>query len=210
VCEATGADVTQLADAIGHDDRIGRKFLGAGVGFGGGCLPKDIRAFAARADELGVTSVPALLGEADKINLGRRTRVVELTRELAGGDLEGVRVAALGATFKPNSDDVRDAPALAVARALYAAGAKVTVFDPEGMKSASRVAAELDYADTAADALCGADVVVLLTEWAEFRNLDPAETGDLVNRRAIVDGRNALDPKAWRAAGWTFAAPGRP
>ena len=210
VCEATGADVTLLADALGFDDRIGSRFLKPGLGFGGGCLPKDIRAFSYRAAELGVGQAVAFLDEVDAINIRRRVRTVDLVRELAGGSLAGVRVAALGAAFKPNSDDVRDAPALDVARMLYLEGASVNVYDPEATENAHRVYPDLDYADSLADAVAGADVVALLTEWDEFREASPDDLGALVAGRRIVDGRHALDADRYRAAGWEYRALGLP
>jgi len=208
IAEATGADVTQLADAIGHDARIGRKFLNAGLGFGGGCLPKDIRAFQARADELGLDSL-AFLADVDAVNLRRRDRVVALADELLGG-VDGARVAVLGVAFKPNSDDVRDSPALDVARRLHEGGAHVSVFDPEANATAARVAPDLDYVDDAASALRDADLVLVLTEWAEFRQLVPSAVAELVGARRVVDGRNVLDPAAWRAAGFEYRGLGRP
>jgi UDPglucose 6-dehydrogenase len=210
VCEATGADVNLLATALGYDDRIGARFLKPGLGFGGGCLPKDIRAFAHRARELGVGQAVAFLGEVDAINTRRRVRTVDLVRELAGGSLAGVRVAALGAAFKPNSDDVRDAPALDVARMLYLEGASVTVYDPEAGDNAHRAYPDLDYAPSLVEAVTGADVVALLTEWDEFRGADPEALGDLVSGRRIVDGRHALDADRYRRAGWEYRALGRP
>jgi len=208
IAEATGADVTQLADAIGHDARIGRKFLNAGLGFGGGCLPKDIRAFQARADELGLDSL-AFLSDIDAINLRRRDRVVALAEELVGS-VEGTTIAVLGVAFKPNSDDVRDSPALDVARRLHEAGARVRVFDPEANGTAARVAPDLGYVDDSTAALRGADLVLVLTEWAEFRQLVPAVVADLVGHRRVVDARNVLDPAAWRAAGFEYRGLGRP
>lgn len=208
VCEIVGADVTQLADAIGYDDRIGRKFLGAGLGFGGGCLPKDIRAFMARAGELGADQALTFLREVDAINMRRRQRVVDLAREELGS-LIGRRVTVLGAAFKPNSDDVRDSPALAVAGQLSLAGAAVRVFDPEAMDNARRVFPTLDYASSLDDALTDAELVILATEWQQFREMDPAHAGELVQDRLLIDGRNVLDVAAWQAAGWTVRALGR-
>jgi len=210
ICEATGADVHDLAEALAYDDRIGGKFLKPGLGFGGGCLPKDIRAFTHRAGELGVGQAVAFLREVDGINQRRRARTVDLVRELAGGDLVGVKVAALGAAFKPNSDDIRDAPALDVATTLQKAGAIVTVFDPAAMDNARRTYPQLSYGESAFDVARGADVVVLLTEWAEFRQIDPGAMGEIVGQRRIVDGRHALDPVEWRSAGWEYRALGRP
>jgi UDPglucose 6-dehydrogenase len=209
VAEATGADVTQLADAIGHDARIGRRFLNAGLGFGGGCLPKDIRAFRARADELGLSDTLSFLGEVDAINLRRRERVVTLTRELVG-DLEGATIGVLGLAFKPDSDDVRDSPALDVVKKLVEAGAHVTAFDPEANETASRSLPSLVTAASAADAVRGADAVLVLTEWQEFRDLVPAEVKALVARAIVVDGRNCLDAEAWRAEGFVLRGLGRP
>uniref|UniRef100_UPI00286A3A2A UDP-glucose dehydrogenase family protein n=1 Tax=Pseudolysinimonas sp. TaxID=2680009 RepID=UPI00286A3A2A len=206
IAEVTGADVTALADAIGHDARIGRRFLNAGVGFGGGCLPKDIRAFAARAEELGVGHAVGFLREVDAINLRRRTRVVELLVETVG-DLSGARIALLGLAFKPDSDDVRDSPALDVARQLRAAGAHIIATDPAARHSAERLVPELEYVDDAATAARGADAVVLLTEWADFRELLPTDLEP--TQRILIDGRNVLDPAVWRAAGWIYRGLGR-
>ncbi|MFJ1998620.1 UDP-glucose dehydrogenase family protein [Streptomyces asiaticus] len=210
VCEAAGGDVVKLAEAIGYDERIGRKFLRAGIGFGGGCLPKDIRAFMARAGELGADQALTFLREVDSINMRRRGHMVELAREAVGGAFLGKRVAVLGATFKPDSDDVRDSPALNVAGQIHLQGAQVTVFDPKGMENARALFPTLAYAPTAAAAAEGAHAVLHLTEWREFRELDPASLGAVVAERRILDGRNALDPDVWRDAGWTYRALGRP
>ena len=210
VCEAAGGDVVALAEAIGHDDRIGPKFLGAGVGFGGGCLPKDIRAFMARAGELGADQALTFLREVDQINLRRRARMVDLARAECGGTLIGKRVAVLGAAFKPNSDDVRDSPALDIAQASRAAGARVTVHDPKAMPNAASTRPDLDYADTAEEACADADVVLHLTAWQEYQDIDPTALKAIVAQPTIIDGRNALDPDAWRSAGWTYRALGRP
>jgi len=210
VCEATGADVNLLATALSHDSRIGGRFLKPGLGFGGGCLPKDIRAFAYRAEELGVGQAVAFLREVDGINNRRRVRTVDLIREMVGGDLQGKRVAALGAAFKPNSDDVRDAPALDVARMLYLEGAVVTVYDPEANENAHRAYPDLNYADSMVAAVVDADVVALLTEWQEFTDVTPADLGALVRHRRLVDGRHALDADAYTANGWEYRALGRP
>ncbi len=209
ICEATGADVVQLADAIGHDDRIGRKFLGAGLGFGGGCLPKDIRAFMARAGELGTDQALTFLREVDSINMRRRDRVVQLAKEVCGGSLLGKRVTVLGAAFKPNSDDVRDSPALSVAGSLSLQGAAVSVYDPEAMDNARKVFPTLGYAMSTEEALEEADAVVLATEWQEFRDLDPVAAARIVSSPIIIDGRNVLDVDKWKAAGWTIHALGR-
>ncbi|MEU1597741.1 UDP-glucose/GDP-mannose dehydrogenase family protein [Streptomyces sp. NPDC005708] len=211
VCEAAGGDVAKLAEAIGHDDRIGKKFLRAGIGFGGGCLPKDIRAFMARAGELGADQALTFLREIDSINMRRRGQMVEMAREaLGGGSFLGKRVAVLGASFKPDSDDVRDSPALNVAGQIHLQGGQVTVYDPKGMDNARRLFPTLGYAPSALAAVRGADVVLHLTEWREFRELDPAELGQAVAARIVLDGRNALDPELWRRAGWTYRAMGRP
>ena len=195
VCEAAGADVVQLADAIGHDARIGRKFLNAGVGFGGGCLPKDIRAFMARAGELGADQALTFLREVDAINLRLRSRLVDLAREQCGGTLIGKRVAVLGAAFKPDSDDIRDSPALDIAEAARRGGALVTCFDPKAMGKARIVHPELSYAESVEDACRDADVVLHLTEWEQFREIDPALLKSVVSVPSIVDGRNTLDPR---------------
>ena len=210
VCEAVGGDVTMLSKALSYDTRIGGRFLHAGLGFGGGCLPKDIRAFMARAGELGVDQALSFLKEVDAINLRRRARMVDLAREELGGTFAGSRVAVLGAAFKPNSDDIRDSPALDVAAAVQLAGGTVTVFDPAAMDNARRVHPELAYGESAVDAARGADVVLHLTEWQEFRRMAPEALSGVVAHKRIVDGRNALDPQQWRDAGWTYRALGRP
>jgi UDPglucose 6-dehydrogenase len=209
LCEATGADVKQLADAIGHDDRIGRKFLNAGLGFGGGCLPKDIRAFMARAGELGADQALTFLREVDNINMRRRIRMVELAREVLDGSLLGKRVAVLGAAFKPNSDDIRDSPALNVAAQLQLQGAVVRVTDPAAVENSRRLWPQLEYAATAEEAAERADAVLVLTEWQEYRDLDPAVFGSVVAQKRVLDGRNALDMDRWVAAGWSYRALGR-
>ncbi|WP_071055874.1 UDP-glucose dehydrogenase family protein [Corynebacterium jeikeium] len=226
VCEATGADVTALADAIGMDERIGRKFLGAGLGFGGGCLPKDIRAFMARAGELGADQALTFLREVDAINMRRREKTVELARQALGGSLIGRNVTVLGAAFKPNSDDVRDSPALSVAGALSLAGAAVTVYDPEAMENAAKVFPTLSYAEDVEQALSQAELVILATEWKVFQELDPELTKQQVAGIApkretdvngkgqtpqpvIIDGRNCLPRSTWEAAGWNVLALGR-
>jgi UDPglucose 6-dehydrogenase len=210
VCEATGADVTQLATAIGHDSRIGNKFLRAGLGFGGGCLPKDIRAFMARAGELGVDQAVSFLKNIDEINMRRRARTVDLAREMCDGSLAGRRVAVLGAAFKPESDDIRDSPALDVALATQLQGAAVRVYDPQAMGNAKDSYPTLAYSPTALEACADADVVLHLTEWSEFRSLSPDDLAAVVRERNIVDGRSVLDPAMWRAAGWHVRALGRP
>jgi UDPglucose 6-dehydrogenase len=217
VCEVAGADVTQLARAIGYDPRIGNRFLQAGVGFGGGCLPKDIRAFQARAQELGAGEALRFLHEIDLINTRRRGRVLQLAADLlarkagpAGPDLSGTRIAVLGATFKPNSDDVRDAPSLAVAAMLAKCGADVRIFDPEGMDNARKAQPDLTYEATLYEAVTDADLVCVLTEWSDFRNADPNVLGRLVAARRVIDGRNCLDPALWTQAGWQYRGMGRP
>ena len=210
ICEITGADVTQLAAALALDSRIGGRFLHAGLGFGGGCLPKDIRAFMARAGELGVDQALSFLTEVDAINMRRRARMVELARELLGDSIVNRRVGVLGAAFKPDSDDIRDSPALDVASRLKRMGATVCVYDPAAMDNARARYPDLQYCASALDAVRDADVVLHLTEWREFRDMDPAELTPVVAQRNIVDGRNALDPDRWRAAGWTYRALGRP
>ncbi len=210
LCETTGADVTQLADAIGYDARIGRKFLNAGLGFGGGCLPKDIRAFMARAGELGADQALAFLREVDSINMRRRVRMVDLAREVCGGSIVGRKVAVLGAAFKPNSDDVRDSPALSVAAQMQLQGAEVVVTDPQAIANAEAKYPDLTYVSSAEEAAADAELVLLLTEWAEYVQLDPRALGKVVAEPRILDGRNVLDPAAWRDAGWTYRALGRP
>ncbi len=209
VCEATGADVMELADAIGYDERIGRKFLGAGLGFGGGCLPKDIRAFMARAGELGVDQALTFLREVDAVNLRRRGHVVQRAADLVGGRLNGAQVAVLGAAFKPNSDDVRDSPALDVAGRLHLAGADVRVYDPQAMANAAVVSPTLTYAPTLEAAVTNANLVIVATEWKQFREMDASVVGDLVAQRKVIDGRNCLPVQEWLDAGWTYVGMGR-
>lgn len=211
IAEVTGADVTTLADAIGHDARIGRRFLGAGIGFGGGCLPKDIRAFSARAEELGRGESIAFLREVDAINLRRRDRAVELVVNALDGQVFERKIAVLGAAFKPHSDDIRDSPALDVAVRLKGLGANVVVTDPEAIDNARRVHPQLTYVADRDEALKDADAVIVVTEWDEYRReLDPTHAASLVAQRVIVDGRNCLDAAAWRAAGFTYTGMGRP
>ncbi|MCL2424490.1 MAG: UDP-glucose/GDP-mannose dehydrogenase family protein [Micrococcales bacterium] len=210
LCEATGADVTALADAIGYDVRIGRQFLNAGLGFGGGCLPKDIRAFMARAGELGVFDALRFLQEVDAVNMRRRVRMVDLAREVCDGSIVGRRVAVLGVAFKPQSDDIRDSPALSVAAQMQLQGAYVTVTDPQAIDNARAKWPDLRFAETPEEAAQGADVILLATEWPQYRELDPVALGELVAHRRILDGRNILDPVTWRSAGWTYRALGRP
>ena len=209
LCEAAGGDVNDLADAIGMDDRIGRKFLNAGLGFGGGCLPKDIRAFMARAGELGADQALSFLREVDAINVRRRVRMVDLAREECGGSIAGRRIAVLGAAFKPHSDDIRDSPALSVAAQMQLQGATVVVTDPKAVDNARRKWPDLTYAETAQEALVAADLVMVLTEWQEYVGLDPADARSLVAQARIIDGRNCLDADAWRQAGWRYRALGR-
>jgi len=209
VCETAGGDVAVLSQVLGADRRIGPAFLRPGLGFGGGCLPKDIRAFMARITELGAGHALGILGEVDAINLRCRVRMVDLARELAGGSLMGRTVGVLGAAFKPNSDDIRDSPALEVARDIHDLGAQVTVYDPVAMDKARLAYPELRYAASAVGAACDADVLLLLTEWEEFRDADPEVLGKAVAQRKIADGRNALDPDLWCAAGWCYRALGR-
>jgi UDPglucose 6-dehydrogenase len=209
VCEAADADVGLLADALGYDARIGRRFLNAGLGFGGGCLPKDIRAFMARAGELGANQALTFLREVDSINMRRRTRMVELTTAACGGSLLGANIAVLGAAFKPESDDVRDSPALNVAGLLQLNGAAVNVYDPRAMTNSRTVFPTLNYAMSALEACDRADAVLVLTEWQEFVDLDPAQLEETVRAKVIFDGRNCLDVERWRAAGWRVHCLGR-
>jgi len=210
VCEAAHADVTELAEALAYDHRIGAASLRPGLGFGGGCLPKDIRAFMTRAAELGAAESVSFLREMDAINRRQRSRMVGLAQELAGGSLAGRRVGVLGLAFKPDSDDIRDSPALAVATAVHGLGARVTAYDPVALDRARRAHPELRYAGSILGAAADADVLLLLTEWPEFSQADPEVIGKAVARRNVADGRNALDTVAWQAAGWTYRAHGRP
>jgi UDPglucose 6-dehydrogenase len=208
VAEVSGADAVKLAEAIGYDERIGNKFLKTGIGFGGGCLPKDIRAFSARAEELGVGQAVGFLREVEEINLRRRSRVIELAQEELG-ELTGKRVVMLGAAFKPETDDVRDSPAMAVAEQFWSAGAHVIVHDPKALENVERMYPQLDTEYDLAAALEGAELVVLATEWKDYREADPAVLGALVRNRLVIDGRNALDVAAWRDANWQVIALGR-
>lgn len=209
VCEAAGADVTVLAEAIGHDNRIGHRFLRAGIGFGGGCLPKDIRAFMARAGELGADEALTFLKEVDAINLRRRRSTVDMAAAELGGTFTNKTVTVLGVTFKPDSDDVRDSPALDIASEIHARGGLVRVHDPEGIDNARRRFPTLNYFSDVVEACKGADLVLHLTEWKMYRELDPAVL-DGASNKVIIDGRLTLDPTRWRNAGWKFRALGRP
>jgi UDPglucose 6-dehydrogenase len=209
IAEVTGADITQLADALGQDPRIGRRFLNAGLGFGGGCLPKDIRGLVARADELGVGESVGFLREVEAVNLRRRDRVVQLATDEVGGSLAGVRVAILGLAFKPDSDDVRDSPALDVARRLHSLGAQVSATDPHAIRPARVIAPHLDYFTEVVETIAGAEVLLVLTEWPEYSALDPAALAGLVRVRTVIDARNCLDVERWNAAGWRVISLGR-
>ena len=209
ICDATGADVTMLAQALGHDERIGRRALGAGIGFGGGCLPKDIRAFVARAEELNKGESVAFLREVDAINTRGRTRAVAAAEAALGGSVTGKTITVLGASFKPDTDDVRDSPALDVASRLHERGAHVRVTDPIALTNAAIDKPHLTMVEDLHAALTDADLVFLATEWSQFVDMDPADIGPLVRTRTIVDGRNALDREAWNAAGWTHVGLGR-
>jgi UDPglucose 6-dehydrogenase len=209
VCEAAGGDVTVLAKAIGYDPRIGSRFLQAGIGFGGGCLPKDIRAFMARAEELGASQAVEFLKEIDAINLRARQRVIELVRKDLSDDLQGKKVAILGAAFKPDSDDVRDSPALDIAAQIQAAGAVVTVHDPKAIANAQKRFPALNFADDVNATLKDAEIVLHLTEWKIYREIDPVKVKSIVKNPIIIDGRNALDRDLWQSAGWKFRALGR-
>ncbi len=209
LCEKAGADVGVLADAIGYDARIGRRFLNAGLGFGGGCLPKDIRALMHRAGELGAFSTVGLMQQVDEINMDQRQRVIDLTLSMLGGPALGARVAVLGAAFKPDTDDVRDSPALNVAAGLHLRGALVSVYDPAARATAERVFPTLSYAESLDEAVVGADALLVLTEWDEFRHADPVALGERVRRRIVIDARRCLPIADWRAAGWRYGALGR-
>jgi UDPglucose 6-dehydrogenase len=209
ICDAAGADVVTLATALGHDDRIGHRFLSAGLGYGGGCLPKDVRAFLARACELGVGQSLRFLQEVDDVNTQRRTRVVELARELVGGSFLGRAVAVLGAAFKPGSDDVRDSPALDVAADIQRQGGRVRVHDPQALDNARAAFPGLDYTGKVDKACEQADIVLHLTDWEEYSDLDPAQLAKTARRPYLLDGRNTLALDRWRAAGWTAIAMGR-
>lgn len=209
ICEAAGGDVTVLAKAIGYDPRIGSRFLQAGIGFGGGCLPKDIRAFMARSEELGAKQSLEFLREIDSINLRARQRMIDLVRTDIGTDLKGKRIAVLGAAFKPDSDDVRDSPALDIALQLHEAGADVLIHDPKAIEPAQKRHPQLRFTTSIQECLQDAEAVLHLTEWQIYRDLDPAETKKLVKSAVLIDGRNVLNRDAWVSAGWKFRAPGR-
>ncbi|HSO90375.1 MAG TPA: UDP-glucose/GDP-mannose dehydrogenase family protein [Arthrobacter sp.] len=209
LCDATGADVKQLGAAMGFDPRIGSRYLHAGLGFGGGCLPKDIRSLRVQAAGLGVNSVDQWMAVVDSINQDQRSRTVGLARELCGGQLGGRRVTVLGAAFKPDTDDIRDSPALAVALQLASAGAHVTVTDPAAINNAMLRYPQLRFEPSTTEALEGAELVLLLTEWDEYTSLQPADAGALVRRRTLLDARNVVDASAWEAEGWTVRGLGR-
>jgi len=209
ICDAAGGDVTVLAKAIGYDPRIGSRFLQAGIGFGGGCLPKDIRAFMARAEELGAKQAVEFLKEIDAINLRARQRIIELVRKDLSDDLQGKKVAILGAAFKPDSDDVRDSPALDIAAQIQAAGAVVTVHDPKAIANAQKRFPALKFAEDIDNTLKDAEIVLHLTEWKIYREIDPIKAKSLVKSAIMIDGRNALDRTSWLSAGWKFRALGR-
>ena len=209
ICEAAGGDVTVLAKAIGYDPRIGSRFLQAGIGFGGGCLPKDIRAFMARAEELGASQAVEFLKEIDAINLHARQRIIELVRKDLADDLRGKKVAILGAAFKPDSDDVRDSPALDIAAQIQAAGAVVTVHDPKAIANAQKRFPALNFADDVNATLKDSEIVLHLTEWKIYREIDPVKVKSIVKNPIVIDGRNALDRELWQSAGWKFRALGR-
>jgi UDPglucose 6-dehydrogenase len=210
MCEAAGADVMRLAEALGHDERIGRRFLSPGLGFGGGCLPKDIRAFGATASRLGVSSLVSLLTIVDTINLGRRERVAGLAKQAVGGQLSGKQVAVLGIAFKPDSDDIRDSPSLDICERLLSEGAMVSVHDPVAMPNAARKYPDLRYADSVSEAATDADLVLHLTEWSDYRAIDPAMLAEIVRQRVMIDARCALEASLWQDAGWTMHVLGRP
>ena len=208
IAELAGADIVALAEAIGLDPRIGNKFLAAGVGFGGGCLPKDIRAFISSGEELGAAESVKFLTEVDQINTRQRTRVVTLAQKLLT-DLSGKKVVVLGAAFKPNSDDVRDSPALDVAHSLHLLGAQVFVHDPKAIESARARFPELSYQSDLAAIFQDCDLVLHLTEWSIYRELDPVLIGSIVRNPVLIDGRNVLDFGKWRAAGWQVSGLGK-
>ncbi|WP_393063359.1 UDP-glucose dehydrogenase family protein [Streptomyces sp. LN549] len=210
VCEASGADVGQLADILGHDARIGRRGMRPGLGFGGGCLPKDIRGFMARAGELGVDQALTILREVDAINNRRRERMVDLAREQLDGNLLGKQITVWGAAFKPNTDDIRDSPALAVTQKLHELGAEVTVTDPQALDNARKAHPDLDYVDDPIAAVQDADLLLHLTEWPQFSHIDPHRLAARTATRRVIDGRGTLNADTWRDAGWTVRVLGRP
>ena len=208
ICDASGGDVTVLAKAIGYDPRIGNRFLQAGIGFGGGCLPKDIRAFMARSEELGANQALEFLSDIDSINLRARNRMIEMAQEY--GSLSNVKVAVFGAAFKPDSDDVRDSPALDIANGIAKLGAHVTIHDPKAIHNARLRFADMNYTENIEECVADASLLLHLTEWKEYRSIDPTVIGGLMKRKIVLDGRNTLDPKLWSEAGFTYRAPGRP
>ena len=210
VCEAAGGDVLALAEALGHDERIGRRSLAPGLGFGGGCLPKDIRAFRATGVKLGRAPLVSLLDSVEEINLGRRAKAAELAGRMLGGSVRGRRVAVLGIAFKPNSDDVRDSPGLDVCARLAAEGAIITVHDPAAMSSAARLQPDLGYRQSVTEAAAGADLVMHLTEWHEYQAIDPSVLAQVVAQCNLIDARCSLNADLWRDAGWAVRVLGRP
>jgi len=208
IAEASGADTVKLAEAIGLDNRIGKSFLRTGIGFGGGCLPKDIRGFIARAEELGVGESLAFLKEVDQINLRRRQRIVSLaTKEL--GEIADKNITMLGISFKPDSDDLRDSPALEIALRLKALGGIVTIHDPVSLGALEQKSTGLTTEIDLQAAIKDTELVILGTEWAEYKNLDPATVSSFPKIKTIIDGRNVLNVDTWQQAGWRVIAPGR-
>ncbi|MFE9381117.1 UDP-glucose dehydrogenase family protein [Streptomyces sp. NPDC006855] len=208
VCEKSGADVTALADILGHDHRIGRHGMRPGLGFGGGCLPKDLRGFIARADELDAEDAVGILREADAVNSRRRQHVIDLTHQELGPDLRGKRITVWGAAFKPETDDIRDSPALAVAQKLHDLGAYVTVTDPQALDNARKLHPELDYVENPIAAVEDADLLLHLTEWHQFSNIDPKRLATRTNNPKVIDARGTLNTDQWREAGWITRALG--
>ncbi|MCA1222023.1 UDP-glucose dehydrogenase family protein [Streptomyces sp. 8L] len=209
VCEKSGANVGDLADILGHDSRIGHHGMRPGLGYGGGCLPKDVRGFIARAEEIDAAEAVGILRETDAVNARRRRRVVDIAREELGTDLRGKRITVWGAAFKPGTDDIRDSPALAVAQTLHELGATVTVTDPMAVDNARKLHPELDYTEDPIAAVDGADLLLHLTEWPAFAGIDPVLGGGRAGSRQVIDARGTLDAGLWREAGWVCRSLGQ-
>ncbi len=208
LCEKVGADVHDVARGIGLDGRIGRKFLHPGPGFGGSCFPKDTLALAYTAREAGAAQT--IVEQVIEVNNARKKRMARKVIDFCGGSVTGLTIGVLGLTFKPNTDDMRDAPSLDIVPALQEAGARIVAFDPEGMTEAGRILKDVTFARTAYEAATGADVLVVITEWHEFRGLDPRRIKEAMRQPRIVDLRNIFNPEEMRGLGFRYECIGRP
>ncbi|RLC72891.1 MAG: UDP-glucose 6-dehydrogenase, partial [Chloroflexi bacterium] len=206
ICEALGADVKEVATGMGYDQRIGHAFLDAGVGYGGSCFPKDVKALAYMAEIRG--RHPQLLRAVMEINHYQRRAVVRKLEDALGG-LRDKRIGLLGLAFKPNTDDMRESPSIHVARMLQSAGAHVRAYDPVAMKAAARMAPDVELAQDPYSLAEGCDALIVVTEWNEFKNLDLARIRDLMARPVLIDGRNIYDPATMKELGFYYRGVGR-